>query len=278
MRLSSKHSTARRCSGLRLSATCGRAPEPVAGQVRKDRAVALESADTAVLVEHFGQAPAIGLCIRQGNRGRRALVLGVHGVRDQRDLLAPQAAQRQLQPTLGIDQQRAMAFALEQRTAVGVWQGRRSRSGAAGGHRAGGCLRRPSGAARRAAPCRPASVPAPGSSAGPGSARWRDGRGSTGWCAASARPRSRSTAPSTRATRRRRATAPRLCSSGRWPGRWATSGVRAWLRRAAGERGLARMLRHRRPDLPGTRAAARLPGPACRARARARGTRRARRC
>ena len=252
------------------------APEPVTGQVRKDRAVALESADTAVLVEHFGQAPAIGLCIRQRHRGAsRARPRSSRGTGSAR-LARPTG--RATSAPADARHRPAACHGARAGAAHGcrVWQGRRSRSGAAGGHRAGGCLRRPSAAARRAAPCRPAPVPAPGSSAGPGSARWRDGRGSTGWCAASARPRSRSTVPSTRAIAGAAPPRPGFAAAARWPGRWATSGVRAWLRRAA----RARPRQTCSPPSarsPGTRAAARHPDRACRARARARGTRRARR-
>ena len=223
------------------------APAPMAGQVRQHRAVTFESADSAPwrVVEHLGQAQSMPC--RIGNGDGHAAVVDPPGRSSARRLVP---TGRAASARAGARRRPAVCRGARAAAARGcrAWRGRRTRPGAAGGCRAGGCLRRPSAEARRAAPC-PSSTGACARKVG------RPGLGSVAWwpwidrlvrCI-------RSTAIArycaiSSGDRRRRATAPRLCSSGTmarplgdfWNAWWLRPAARARPRRTA---------RHRRPDL-----------------------------
>jgi hypothetical protein len=132
MRASSKHSMDRRCSGLRLSATCGLAPAAVAGHVGQGGPVAVQPAGAPRVrlnvVIDVGQRDAVRVEERRGH----AAVVEAGAVAQQGRVVLPQAAQREVQLALHRHQQRAMPLPLQHGAAVCGLAGRSSRAGAPG--------------------------------------------------------------------------------------------------------------------------------------------------
>jgi hypothetical protein len=95
------------------------APAAVASQVGQHGAVALHGGGAGLVVQHLGQAQAIGLAVGHGDGGQIHLIRRPHRVGHEGCGLVPQAAQCEFQPPLHIHEQGAVAVALQQGAAVG---------------------------------------------------------------------------------------------------------------------------------------------------------------
>jgi hypothetical protein len=91
-----------------------RTPAAMAGNVRQGGAVAVDAGNALRVVKDIGQADAGGVVIRQ----RSLLLVGIGRIRYESRAVAPQPAQVEVEQALLVDQQRAVALALQHGAAV----------------------------------------------------------------------------------------------------------------------------------------------------------------